>query len=133
MTTIHDSGPGQLLSNPNYATVATRNRDGSIHQTIVWVSAEGDAIAVNSAVGRLWPTNLERDPHVSVLVQETDDPYHFVEIRGRASGTLEGADEHIDALAKKYTGQDEYPYRQPGEQRIKFIITPEHVRYVKQS
>ncbi len=132
MTTIHDSGPQQLLSNPNYAVVATRNRDGSIHQTVVWVSAEGDEIEVNSAVGRLWPTNLERDPHVSVLVQETGDPYHFVEIRGMASGTLEGADAHIDALAKKYTGQDEYPYRQPGEQRIWFVIRPDHVRYVKQ-
>jgi len=132
MTSIHDSGPQELLRDPNYATVATLNRDGSIHQTVVWVNTEGDEIAVNSAVGRLWPTNLARDPHVSVLVQEADNPYHFVEIRGTATSTLDGADEHIDALAKKYTGQDEYPYRQPGEQRIKITITPEHVRYVKQ-
>ncbi len=133
MTTINDPGPGQLLSSPNYAIVATRNRNGSIHQTVVWVRAEGDEIEVNSAVGRLWPTNLERDPHVSVLVQETGDPYHFVEIRGRASGTLEGADAHIDALAKKYLGVDEYPNRRDDEQRIKFVIRPDHVRYVKMS
>lgn len=133
MTTIHDPGPQQLLSNPNYAVVSTLNRDGSIHQTVVWASDEGDDIAVNSAVGRLWPTNLQRDPHVAVLIQETGDPYHFVEIRGRATATLEGADEHIDALAKKYLGVDEYPARQPGEQRIKFVIRPDHVRYVKQS
>jgi PPOX class probable F420-dependent enzyme len=133
MTRITDPGPRELLEAPNYAVIATLNADGSIHQTMVWISAEGDAVAVNSAVGRLWPTNLKRDPGVSVLVYEGGNPYHFVEIRGRAGGTLEGADEHIDALAKKYLGVDEYPARQPGEQRIKFVIRPDHVRYVKQS
>lgn len=130
MTTLNDSGPRELLEKPNYAVISTLNKNGSIHNTIIWISAEDDAVAVNSAVGRLWPTNLERDPHVTVLVQETGNPYHFVEIRGRASGTTDGADEHIDALSKKYTGQDEYQHRQPGEQRIKFVIEPDHVRYV---
>jgi PPOX class probable F420-dependent enzyme len=133
MTTITDSGPQELLAHPNYAVVATLNRDGSIHQTVVWVSAEGDEIALNSAVGRIWPSNLKRDPRISVLIQETGNPYHFVEIRGTAEGTVEGADEHIDALAKKYLGVDEYPARQAGEQRVKFMVKPEHVRYVKQS
>jgi PPOX class probable F420-dependent enzyme len=133
MTTIQDSGPQELLSAPNYAVVSTLNSDGSIHSTVVWVSGEGDRVAVNSAIGRLWPTNLERDPRVTVLVFEAGNPYHFVEIRGRATGSTDGADEHINALAKKYIGQDEYPYRQPGEERIKFVIEPERVRYVKQS
>lgn len=133
MTTISDSGPHELLEKPNYAIVSTLNQDGSIHNTIVWVSAEdGDRVAVNSAVGRLWPTNLQRDPRVNVLVEEKGNPYHFVEIRGRASVSDDDPDEHINALAKKYTGEDEYPYRQPGEQRIKFVIEPEHVRYVNQ-
>jgi PPOX class probable F420-dependent enzyme len=132
MTSITDSGPQELLSAPNYAVVSTVNKDGSIHSTIVWVSAEGDEIAVNSALGRLWPTNLERDPHVSVVVFESGNPYHFVEVRGNATGSTDGADEHIDALAKKYLDLDEYPARKPGEQRIKFVIAPEHVRYVKQ-
>src|SRR5947209_2113189 len=132
MTSLNDSGPQELLSQPNYAVVSTLNRDGSIHSTMVWISAENGSVAVNSAVGRLWPTNLQRDPHVSVLVHETGNPYHFLEIRGTASSSTEGADEHIDALAKKYTGQDEYPYRQAGEERIKFVITPEHVRYYEQ-
>ena len=90
------------------------------------------AVAVNSATGRLWPTNLERDSRITALVYEAGNPYHYVEIRGTATASLDDADEHIDALAKKYTGQDEYPYRQPGEQRIKFTINPDHVRYVKQ-
>lgn len=132
MTTLHDPGPQELLSNPNYAVVSTLNRDGSIHQTVVWVSSEGDSVAVNSAIGRIWPSNLERDPRISVLVQETGNPYHFVEIRGTATASRGGADEHINALAKKYIDEDEYPYRQPGEERIKLTVKPDHVRYVRQ-
>ena len=132
MTTLNDSGPRELLEKPNYAVISTLNKNGSIHNTIVWISGEDGTVAVNSAVGRLWPTNLERDPHVTALVQESGNPYHYVEIRGTASGSTDGADEHINALAKKYINQDEYPYRQPGEQRIKFVIEPEHVRYLKQ-
>jgi PPOX class probable F420-dependent enzyme len=132
MTTINDPGPRELLDNPNYAVVSTLNKNGSIHNTVVWISAENGGVAVNSAIGRLWPTNLQRDPRVTVLVQEKGDPYHFLEIRGTASASQDGADEHINALAKKYINQDEYPFRRPGEQRIKFVIEPEHVRYLKQ-
>jgi PPOX class probable F420-dependent enzyme len=133
MASLTDPGVRELLEQPNYCVVSTLNADNSIHSSIVWVSAEGDdAVAVNSAVGRLWPTNLQRDAHINVLVFEAGDPYHFVEIRGIAE-VADGADEHIDALAKKYTGQDEYPYRQPGEERIKFVVRPERVRYVKQN
>jgi PPOX class probable F420-dependent enzyme len=133
MTTITDPGPRILLEKPNYAVVSTLNQDGSIHNTVVWISAEdGDRVAVNSAVGRVWPTNLQRDSRVNVLVEEKGNPYHFVEIRGRASVSEDDPDQHINALAKKYIGEDEYPYRQPGEQRVKFVIEPEHVRYVKQ-
>jgi hypothetical protein len=66
------------------------------------------------------------------LVQEAGNPYNFVEIRGEAQPTTDGADEHINRLAKKFIGQDEYPYRQPGEQRIKFLIRPDRVRLYKQ-
>jgi PPOX class probable F420-dependent enzyme len=132
MTSINDSGPRELLEQPNYAVVSTLSKDGSIHATIVWISAENGTVAINSAVGRLWPANLQRDPHVTVLVFEAGNPYHFVEIRGTASASTDDADDHINALAKKYIGEDEYPYRQPGEERIKFTIEPQHVRYVKQ-
>lgn len=132
MTSFNDPGVRALLEQPNYCVVSTLNADDSIHSTIVWISAEGaDAVAVNSAVGRLWPTNLQRDAHVNLLVFEAGNPYHFVEIRGIAE-IGDGPDEHIDSLAKKYTGQDEYPYRQPGEERIKFVVRPDRVRYVKQ-
>ncbi len=132
MASLQDTGIRELLEKPNYAVVSTYNRDGSIHSTVIWVDAEDGHIAINSAVGRVWPTNLERDPRVNVLVQETGNPYNYVEIRGTAEASPDGADEHINRLAKKYTGEDEYPYRRPGERRIKFVITPQRVRHYAQ-
>ena len=134
MATLSDPQVQELLEKPKYATITTLNHDESMHSTVIWISGENGTVAVNSALGRVWPANLQRDPRVTVVVQETGNPYHFVEIRGKVTDTAEGdtADQHINALAKKYIDQDEYPYRQPGEQRIKFSIAPEHVRYVKQ-
>ena len=132
MASLRDEGVRELLEQPNYAVVSTLNAHGSVLSAVVWISAENGSVAVNSAVGRKWPGNLERDPRATVLVQEASNPYNYLEIRGTATATTEGADEHIDGLAKKYIGQDEYPYRQPGEQRIKFVIEPQHVRHVKQ-
>jgi PPOX class probable F420-dependent enzyme len=132
MSDLSDQPVQELLEQPNFAVVSTLNEDGSIHSTIAWVSAEDGQVAVNSAKGRKWPTNLERDPRINVLVYEAGNPYNFVEIRGRAEGSTEDADEHINALSKKYIDQDEYPHRQPGEQRIKFRVTPERVRHQRQ-
>ncbi|HSC01863.1 MAG TPA: PPOX class F420-dependent oxidoreductase [Solirubrobacteraceae bacterium] len=132
MATLTDSEVRKLLSEPNHAVVSTLNPDGTILNTVAWISAENGSVAVNSARGRRWPTNLERDPRITVLVYEQGNPYNYVEIRGRANATTKGADEHINALSKKYIDQDEYPFRQPGEERIKFVIQPDHVRHQKQ-
>jgi len=132
MAQLNDAEVSKLLSEPNYAVVSTLNQDGSVLSTIVWISEDDGTVAVNSAKGRRWPTNLERDPRITALVYEAGNPYNYVEIRGRATGTTEGADEHINALAKKYINQDEYPFRQPGEQRIKFVIEPDNIRHQKQ-
>jgi PPOX class probable F420-dependent enzyme len=127
MTTLRDPGVRGLLEQPNYAVVSTHNRDGSIHSTVIWIGLEdGDAVSINSAIGRLWPTNLQRDPRVTLLVYEANNPYRFVEIRGTAQATTDGADEHIDLLSQKYTGQE--MNRRPGERRIKFVVSPERVR-----
>jgi PPOX class probable F420-dependent enzyme len=112
--------------------VSTLNQDGSVHSAVAWISAEDGTVAVNSARGRKWPANLERDPRVSVVIYEQDNPYNYVEIRGSASGSTDGADEHINLLSKKYVGQDEFAGGRPGEVRIKFVITPDHVRHQKQ-
>ena len=132
MSTLNDQPIRTLLEQPNVAVVSTHNEDGTILSTIAWVNTQGDELAVNSAIGRKWPTNLQRDPHVTVVVYPADNPYEYVEVRGTATATRDGADEHIDALTQKYMKQDKYPFRAPGEERIKFTIAPEHVRYQKQ-
>jgi len=132
MASLNDPEVRRLLEEPNHAVVSTFNPDGSILSTVVWTDLEDGAVAVNSAKGRRWPSNLEREPRVTLLVYEQGNPYNYVEIRGSASGSTEGADEHINRLSKKYIGQDEYPFRQPGEQRVKFHIRPTSVRHQKQ-
>ena len=131
MSTLNDPPSQALLEQPNVAIVSTHNADGSILSAIAWVNTEGDELAVNSAVGRKWPTNLQRDPNVTILVYPPHNPMEYVEVRGTAT-VDDGADEHIDALTQKYMNQDKYPFRAPGEERIKFTIAPEHVRYQKQ-
>jgi PPOX class probable F420-dependent enzyme len=124
-------GPAaKLLESRNFAVVATLRRDGSVHCAPSWVDVQDGLAVVNSAEGRAWPRNLEHDPRVTLTVQNMDNPYEYVAIRGHvAERTHEGADEHIDQLAKKYLGKDEYPYRQPGERRVIIRVAPEHVHY----
>lgn len=118
----------ELLKGKNFVVISTLRADGTIHAAPAWVDVQDGRPVVNSAEGRAWPTNLRRDPRVTLTVQNLENPYEYVTIRGRVSEqTTDGADEHIDALAKKYLGQDSYPYRQPGEQRVILRIDPEHV------
>ena len=119
----------ELLKGKNFCHVATLRPDGSVHGVPVWVDVQDGRAVLNSAEGRAWPRNLERDPRVTLTVQNMENPYEYVEIRGTvAERTHEGADAHIDALAKKYMDKDEYPLRQPGEQRVIIRIEPEHTK-----
>jgi PPOX class probable F420-dependent enzyme len=118
----------ELLKAKNFCTVATLRPDGSVHAVPVWVDVQDGRAVLNTAEGRAWPRNLERDPRVTLTVQNLENPYEYVAIRGHvAERTHEGADEHIDALAKKYMDQDTYPLRQPGEQRVIIRVEAEHV------
>jgi PPOX class probable F420-dependent enzyme len=115
----------RLLEEPNFATAATLNPDGSQQLTIVWIDWDGEFVLFNTAVGRAKPRNLERDPRVSVLVVDREDGYRWVAVRGTAELTAGGADEHIDKLARKYTGEGWRP--KPGERRLLVRFRPEHV------
>ena len=118
----------ELLKGKNFAHLATLRPDGSVQVAPTWVDLQDGRVVVNTADGRAWPRNLERDPRITLEVQNMENPYEYVEIRGRvAERTQEGANAHIDALAKKYLGVDEYPYRQPGEQRVIIRVEAEHV------
>jgi PPOX class probable F420-dependent enzyme len=115
----------RLLEEPNFATVATLNRDGSLQLSIVWIDWDGEYVLFNTAAGRAKPRNLERDPQVSALVLDRRDGYRWVAVRGTAELTTEGADEHIDRLARKYTGAGWQP--RPGERRLVVRFRPKHV------
>src|SRR5207237_5472297 len=117
----------EFLDKPFVGIVTTMRKDGSPHATVVWVDREDGVVSFNTAYGRAKPRHLEHDPRASVLVIDPNDPYTWIAIDGRAELTTEGADPQIDKLAKKYLGKDEYPFRNPSEQRLKVRITPEHV------
>ena len=118
----------ELLEQPNFTHLSTLREDGTVHAVVVWQHVEDGKVALNSSEGRAWPANVRRDPRVTITVHDNENPYEYVEIRGRVvDDTHDGADEHIDAMAKKYLGQDEYPFRQPGEERVIFRVEPERV------
>lgn len=119
----------ELLKAKNFCHVSTLRADGSVHTAPVWVDVQDGQPVLNTAEGRAWPRNLERDPRVTLTVQNMENPYEYLEVRGRvAERTHDGADEHIDAMAKKYMDKDEYPLRQPGEQRVIIRVDPERVK-----
>ena len=109
----------------NLATIATIMPDGSPQATVVWIDTDGEHVIFNTAEGRVKTNNLRRDPRVAVAIVNADNPYEQVTVRGRVvEFTHEGADAHIDALAKKYLDLDEYPLRNPDEQRVIVKIVP---------
>ena len=117
-----------LIEGGNFAAVATLMPDGSPQVSIVWIDSDGEHVILNTAEGRIKSKNLRRDPRVAVTVMNSENPYEQVMIRGRVvEMTHNGADAHIDRLAKKYLGVDKYPYRGPGEQRVIVKISPDHV------
>lgn len=118
-----------LIDDKNFAHVATLFPDGRPQVTPTWVDRDGDLLLINSSEGRAKVENLRNDPRVAVEVSNSENPYQYVELRGEVvEFRHDGADEHIDALAKKYMGVDEYPMRQPGEVRVTIVIRPDRVR-----
>lgn len=117
----------ELLQKPNYGVLGTLRPDGTPQLTTVWVDAEDGHVLVNTAEGRAKERNIRRDPRVTLYVRDEDDPYKWLAVTGQAELVSEGADEHIDKLAKKYTGKDRYPWRSENERRVIIRITPERV------
>jgi PPOX class probable F420-dependent enzyme len=117
-----------LLEKKAFASLATVMKDGAPQVTPVWFDWDGGHIRVNSAKGRIKDRNMRRSPRVALAILDPDNPYRHLAIQGRVvEVTEQGADAHIDALAKKYLGQDRYPYRRPGEIRVIYRIQPERV------
>lgn len=120
----------KLLEGRNFAFVATLMKDGWPQITPTWVDLENGKILVNTAIGRLKQKNISRDDRIAISVTDQNNPYHMVTVRGKVVEQItEGADKHIDKLARKYLGVDKYPRHSSNEKRIILKIKPERVYY----
>lgn len=115
----------ELLNEPQIANVATVMADGTPQLTPVWVDTDGEAVLFNTAKHRVKYRNIERNPKVAVTVVDKNNFYRLVTIRGTARFVEDGADAHIDKLAKKYLGEDTYPWRKDDEQRVIVRVVPD--------
>jgi PPOX class probable F420-dependent enzyme len=114
-----------LFQKKAFASLATVMPDGTPQVTPVWVDYDGGHVLVNSARGRRKDRNMKVGASVALAIMDPDNPYRHLQVRGRVSEVTEhGADAHIDRMAKKYLGKDRYPFRQPGEVRVLYKITP---------
>src|SRR5205823_5558391 len=96
--------------------------------TETWVDTDGQHILINTAQGRQKERNVRRDPRVAVQIVDPATDYRIFSVRGRVTEiTTDGADAMIDQLAKKYLGQDTYPFRQSTEVRVILKVTPDKV------
>ena len=107
-----------LLEYRAYVHVVSLNTDVTPQFTMVWMDVDGDVALFNTSEGRVKPRNLRRDPRVQVAIQHRTEPQSYAVLHGTATITDQGADAHIDKLAKRFLGLDSYPFRTPTEKRL---------------
>jgi PPOX class probable F420-dependent enzyme len=118
----------ELCRGPNFGTITTLLGDGSPATHVMWVDCDDEHVLLNTETGRAKYRNVRRDPRVSVVVWQADDPLHYVEVRGPVVETVTGpeARAHIDALSMKYVGT---PYKgKIASERVILKIAPERQR-----
>ncbi|HTS15451.1 MAG TPA: pyridoxamine 5'-phosphate oxidase family protein [Candidatus Sulfotelmatobacter sp.] len=114
----------RFLERPGrYAVIATLGADGTPHQAVIWYTVDEAGLLINSRVGRRWPTDLLRDPRVSLTVDASDVPTGreaYVTVQARAVPVASGdqAMADIQLLARRYdqptdlwTGQERISFR----------------------
>ncbi|MGH9322590.1 MAG: PPOX class F420-dependent oxidoreductase [Vicinamibacteria bacterium] len=117
-----------ILDKKTLVHLATLGKNGGPQVSPVWVDRDGDTIIVNSAKGRVKDRNMRASDRVALSATDPDNPYRALMIQGRVVKiTEDGADTHIDKMAKKYLGKDKYPFRSPEEVRVKYFIEPTSV------
>ena len=116
-----------LFKKKAFAHLATLMTDGTPHVSPVWCELDGNDVVLNTAKGRVKEKNMRRNKHVALSIQDPENPYRYIGVRGEVVEITEtGADAYIDNLAKKYTG-DVYKKRQPGEVRVTYKIRPDRI------
>ncbi|HEX8766744.1 MAG TPA: PPOX class F420-dependent oxidoreductase [Jatrophihabitans sp.] len=117
----------KLLDDANFVVVATSNTDGSPQTSVLWATHEGDELLLSTVQGRKKETNWLKDPRVSVLILDREDPYSYVEVRGTVSMTTEGGPELIERLSQTYTGQSYTGDEGTDHVRVVVRVRPSHV------
>jgi PPOX class probable F420-dependent enzyme len=114
------------LDEGTYVTVGTIGADGRPHLSVVWATYDGDDVLFSTLTGRRKYRNIMADPNVSVLWFPRDDPLSYVEVRGTATASTDGAIELVERLARTYVGR---PYREvPGDVvRVTVRVRPVNV------
>jgi PPOX class probable F420-dependent enzyme len=124
-TTIPAAFQDLLTQKKAFANLATLMPDGTPQVTPVWFDFTDGKIRVNTARGRIKDKNMKANKNVAISISDPENPYRHLSIRGKiVRETEQGADAHIDSLAKKYMGVDTYPMRKPTEVRVIFEIEP---------
>jgi PPOX class probable F420-dependent enzyme len=128
MASVLNQQQQDLILGKNFANVATVGEDGSPQVTPVWIDWDGTHILMNTEQKRAKTKHLERDPRVAIAISNSENPYQYIEIRGRVVElTTDGAAEHIDKMALKYMGKEKYPFHRPGDVRVIAKIEPTKV------
>jgi len=128
MTSIPDKYLDLMQTKKAFANLATLMPDGSPQVTPVWFDFVGGKIRVNTARGRVKARNMKEGSKVALAIMDPDNAYRYIQVRGQVVRiTEQGADAHIDSLAKKYMGLDQYPFRNPSETRVIYEIEPQSV------
>ena len=118
----------EIVRAKSFAHFTTLMPDGSPHTTPVWVDFGNGVILVNTAEGRIKTANVRRDPRVALAIQDPENPYRMFAVRGRVvEVTNEGAEDHIDAMAQKYLGQERYGAHDPAHPRVLIKVLPERI------
>lgn len=118
----------ELLRGKNFAHIATIDETGAPQVTPVWIDYDGTHVIFNTEKARAKAKHLQRDPRVSLSLANAENPYNYLEVRGRVVEiTEEGAADHIDKMAMKYMGREKYPFNKPGDVRLIVKILPEKV------
>lgn len=129
MATIPAAFLDLVTTKVSFAHLATTMANGAPQVTPVWFSFDGSHLLLNSAKGRLKDRNMRARPAVAVSILDPENPYRYLQLMGQIVDVTEASgDAHIDALAKKYLGQDTYPGRAPGEVRVIYRMAIDKVQ-----
>lgn len=116
-----------ILESKALAHVATIGRKGEPQSNPVWFDWDGTYLRFSQTKTRQKYHNVQHNPHIALSMTDPNNPYHYLEVRGKVVRIEEDPDKHfINAMAKKYLGQDTYPYNQPGDERVVVYVQPEH-------